>query len=38
LEEIYIGMSKKGSRKYGKFALQGGFPVPLAALFYFEGG
>jgi hypothetical protein len=33
----FIGMSKKGSRKHGKFALQGGFPVPLAALFHFEG-
>jgi hypothetical protein len=31
-------MSKKGSRKYGKTACDGGFLVPLVAFFYFEGG
>jgi hypothetical protein len=30
-------MPKKGSRKYGKIACDGGFSVPLAALFYFGG-
>jgi hypothetical protein len=34
--EFVSGMPKKGSQMYGKIAYEGGFPMPLAALFVFE--